>query len=393
MTEPIKIAYLYPEHPAKPAARVLQMAATLRALAGAGVEVHFLVGKHSGQGKVLSDLGLNDIPGLHIHPVAMWQSGPGKIVPFSWHGRYYRAALARLNRLGVELVLVRHLKLAEFFLENWRRGGRKLVYEAHELFHQTAAENQMPPEKLDSLKQLELGVLGRADAVAAISAPLAEDVQPFMNSGAPLCLAPSGVGAEFFNIARDAVETDLGGYAGGLMPWKGVDLLIQALALTCRGRLEILGGRRDSGNWQRISSLAAEFGLGDRLVMRQAADQATVRELLGRAGVAVWPGSARSQIAARHTSPLKLFEYLAAGCAVLAPDLPAARSVLTPGENALLFKPDDPRSLAEGLERLWGDPQLARDLGRKGRELARSYTWEQRGLTLKDLFASLGKGA
>ena len=93
----------------------------------------------------------------------MWQAGPGVLVPFSWHGRYHRSALAVLNRLGVGLVLVRHLKLAAFLLENWRGPGRKLVYEAHELFHRTASENRMPPEKLGRLRNLEMEVLGGAD--------------------------------------------------------------------------------------------------------------------------------------------------------------------------------------------------------------------------------------
>jgi glycosyltransferase involved in cell wall biosynthesis len=112
--------------------------------------------------------------------------------------------------------------------------------------------------------------------------------------------------------------------------------------------------------------------------MRPKADQEAVRELLGRASLAVWPGSGGQRIAAEFTSPLKLFEYLAAGCAVLAPDLPAARAVLTHGRDAWLFRADDPQALAQGLERLLRESELARGLARAGRELARGYTWEAR---------------
>ena len=215
-----------------------------------------MVGRHRGFGRVLDGLGLAGVPGLHIHPVAMWQAGPGRLLPFSWHGRYHRSALACLKRLGVDLVLVRHLKLAAFLLENWRGPGRRLVYEAHELFHQTAAENQMAPEKLAGLKQLEMQVLGGVDAVAAISRPLAEDVKPFLRPGAPLGLAPSGVDQEFFRVGVDREQNNLAAYAGGLAPWKGVDLLLKAMAGLEAGRLEVLGGREGGPDWQRLASLA-----------------------------------------------------------------------------------------------------------------------------------------
>ena len=48
-----------------------------------------------------------------------------------------------------------------------------------------------------------------------------------------------------------------------------------------------------------------------------------------------------SAISTHFTSPLKLFEYMAAGRAIVASDLPAIREVLRDGENALLVTPGD----------------------------------------------------
>jgi glycosyltransferase involved in cell wall biosynthesis len=203
-------------------------------------------------------------------------------------------------------------------------------------------------------------------------------------------VAHSGVDDAFFAVPQDQREPDLVAYAGGLGPWKGVDLLLQALALVPQARLCVLGGDEGSADWSRLQGLAAELGLGSRLIMRPRADQAGVRGLLARAAVAVWPGTARQRIAAEFTSPLKLFEYLAAGCAVVAPRLPAALGVLTPDRDAALFAADDAASLAQALTGLLDDAPRRAELGRAGRELARRYTWQARA---RILLAAMAEGS
>lgn len=379
-------AYLYPEHLGKPAARVLQVAATLRALGQEGVEVHFLAGRFWGLRRVLNGLGLEGASGVVLEPVLMAQSGPGLAVPFSWHGLYHASALARLKRLagqGIKTVLVRHLKLADYLLARQPKAGFKLIYEAHELFAQTAKEEGMDPASRAKLEEMEKRVLSLADRVVAISRPLARALEPLVGQSGPVAVAPSGVGEEFFRESGQAREPDLVAYAGGLGSWKGVDLLFKALAQAPGMRLEVLGGEPGSPDWQGLEKLARELGITDRLKMRPRAGQDEVRRLLSRAALAVWPGSAKQSISAKFTSPLKLFEYLASGCAVIAPNLPAAGWVLSHERDALLFEPDDPASLAQAMTRLKEDSQEAARLAEAGRELAQKYTWRARARVLK----------
>jgi glycosyltransferase involved in cell wall biosynthesis len=79
-----------------------------------------------------------------------------------------------------------------------------------------------------------------------------------------------------------------------------------------------------------------------------------------------------------YASPLKLFEYMACGRAIVAPDQPNIREILTNEENALLFDPDKPASLWQAIRRLAADPELRERLGYAAREIldARDYTWE-----------------
>jgi len=89
-----------------------------------------------------------------------------------------------------------------------------------------------------------------------------------------------------------------------------------------------------------------------------------------------------TEFSAYFTSPLKLFEYMAAGVPILATDLPSVREVLRHGENAWLVPPDDPKALSTGIQHLLENPDLAERLARQAREDVRQYTWKRRAATI-----------
>ena len=89
-----------------------------------------------------------------------------------------------------------------------------------------------------------------------------------------------------------------------------------------------------------------------------------------------------TEFSAYFTSPLKLFEYMAAGVPILATDLPSIREVLRHGENAWLVPPGDPKALAEGIRHLLENPNLAEGLARQAREDVRQYTWKRRAAAI-----------
>jgi glycosyltransferase involved in cell wall biosynthesis len=78
------------------------------------------------------------------------------------------------------------------------------------------------------------------------------------------------------------------------------------------------------------------------------------------------------------TSPLKLFEYMAAGLPIVAADLPGVREVLDDGENAVLVPSGDPEALARAFSRTLEDAAVARGLGDRARRAAAEYTWSRR---------------
>jgi glycosyltransferase involved in cell wall biosynthesis len=105
--------------------------------------------------------------------------------------------------------------------------------------------------------------------------------------------------------------------------------------------------------------------------------------------VLVLPNTA-THISARYTSPLKLFEYMAAGRPIVASDLPALREVLTDGENALLVEPGNAAQLADAIGRLLHDPELAQRLAAAAWRDVQAYSWDRRAERLEVALVAAG---
>src|SRR5262249_32658384 len=104
------------------------------------------------------------------------------------------------------------------------------------------------------------------------------------------------------------------------------------------------------------------------------------------ADVALFPNSATDSLA-RSTSPLKVFEYAAAGVPLVAAALPAVTGWLREGGNAFVCRPDDPGDLARAVERALADPEAAASRARRARAEVGGFTWRERAARILERFA------
>ena len=88
-------------------------------------------------------------------------------------------------------------------------------------------------------------------------------------------------------------------------------------------------------------------------------------------------------------SPMKLFEYMASGKAVVASAMGQIVNVITDGENGLLVPAGDGQALAGAIHRLIADTDLRGRLGRQAREDAvNHHSWEQYLSHLEQILAA-----
>jgi len=137
-------------------------------------------------------------------------------------------------------------------------------------------------------------------------------------------------------------------YAGSLETEKGIYTLLE-----CAGRLSdatvvVVGG------WPPVGPALRDFCRRHRITNVRLTGQVTpleVTDYLLLADVLVAPNSAGSPASAEDTSPLKFFEYVAAGKPIVASDVPALRAAAAEcaGCAVVWVRPDDPESLAAGI--------------------------------------------
>lgn len=204
---------------------------------------------------------------------------------------------------------------------------------------------------------------------------------------APHCsvlVAPDGANVSEAPVPApngDATHRLSVGYAGSLYRGRGMDTIL-ALAERCEwADFHIYGGSSDQvREWgERARRLPNIRWHGMVAPARVQAALADCDVLIAPYERAVYTASDRLDTSP-WMSPLKVFEYMAAGRAIICSDLPAIREVLSHDVTALLCDPDGTESWTAALDALRGDPHLRSRLGREAFSVVRSqYSWPARG--------------
>jgi glycosyltransferase involved in cell wall biosynthesis len=164
-------------------------------------------------------------------------------------------------------------------------------------------------------------------------------------------------------------------YTGHLYEWKGASVFAEAAAQLENVRALIVGGTEE--DVRRLRAEVSERGWKNVEVIGYVApDQIPFYQVA--ADVVVLPNSAKSEISRLHTSPLKLFEYMASGTPIIASDLPSLREVLRDNENAILVEADEAKALANGIKKILDDRPLADRLAAAARKDVEAMTWAAR---------------
>lgn len=233
--------------------------------------------------------------------------------------------------------------------------------------------------------EIERHVLERADAIVTVSEPLANLLS---RAGIPrkkIEVIPNGVDMQEFDEtpSKSDCRTRFNlnghftvGFSGSLKAWHGVDVLLTAFArlhaADSHTRLLIVGSGPEE---EDLQSRVKEMRLESAVHFSGAVDHDRVPAYLKAMDVAVAPFKSPHD-GCFYFSPIKLFEYMAAGTCVVASKLGQIQQVIKDGVNGVLCKPDDAESLLHALRTAQHACRESRQMGEAAQVAVRNnYTW------------------
>jgi len=251
--------------------------------------------------------------------------------------------------------------------------------------------------------RVEAEIAQQADLLIASTADeSAELVRTYGAVPERVFVVPPGVDLSVFQpVDRDEARRKIGYgpgrlllFVGRLERLKGVEVAIRALALL-RDRnhddVRLLILREDSkdgdeGEKDRLKAVAADIGVRDRVDFLGSVAHHELPYFYSAADVCVMPSYSES-------FGLVGLEAQASGRPVVGSDVSGLRSVIRDQVSGYLIAGHDPAEYAERIGRLLEDPELAQQMGRRGRLLAQRYSWTRTADRLRELFEDVAERA
>jgi glycosyltransferase involved in cell wall biosynthesis len=301
------------------------------------------------------------------------------------------ALAARLARTDYRLLYERYALFSVAGVLTAERRGLPFILEVND----SAVVSRIRPLKLQAAaRRIERFVWNRADAIVTITGYFRDLI---VEAGVPperVHVIPNAVDSAAFADPPDgrAVREKLGlagkvtiGYVGAINFWRRVDLLIEAFAELAPkhpdAHLVLIGEGPDR---QAVADSARAAGLQDRVHLPGKVPHAEIPAHLAALDITVIPHSNT------YGSPMKLFEYMAAGRVVVAPWLPPIVEVIGDDDGGVLYAPLDRSALVRALDGLLADPARRIALGARAREKALAgYVWQRHAQTILDIHEGL----
>lgn len=285
---------------------------------------------------------------------ALWREGPFDLV-YERHALWSFAAMEHARVMGVPALLEVNAPLVE-----------------EQAAHRTLVDRPLA-------EACAARAFAAADALLAVSRGVAGHLEAHPAARGRVRIVPNGVDpARFPAGVAPALPAAPGvftvGFLGTLKPWHGLDVLVDAFARLHRERprtrLLLVG---EGGERERVEADLAARGLGGAAVLAGAVAPERVAAWLASMDVGTAPYATHNV----YFSPLKVFEYMAAGLPVAASRVGQLAELIEDGRTGALCPPGDAAALAAALRRLCDRPALRAALGARARRtVLRDHTWD-----------------
>jgi glycosyltransferase involved in cell wall biosynthesis len=242
---------------------------------------------------------------------------------------------------------------------------------------------------------LENYVWKQADYILPVTQVLAQQMIQRGVDPSKIRVIPNGINpAHYVNLPSAAqAKSKLGldgrlvvGFTGFVREWDRLDRIVEWLAQRCAEHnlhLLVIG---DGPARAEIEACAAKLGISNRLSFTGAVTRQEVPALSMAFDIAL------QTALVPYASPLCLFEYMALGKAIVAPDQPNHHELLRADVDAVLYNPDSNTGIELALDSLLQNPDLRARVAAAAPKVIehKRLTWQQHAAKVASLFIGLG---
>lgn len=207
----------------------------------------------------------------------------------------------------------------------------------------------------------------------------------FLQQGFPVqkfSVIPNGVDPKYFHpkVKGNTIRKSLNlknefvvGFVGWMRKWHGIHFLVDAIAILQNKipslRLLLVG---DGPAVAELKTRSKKLGVAEKIIFIGPVTKNLVPNYIAAMDVAVQPD------VTAYASPIKLFEYLAMGKAIIAPRKQNIVEILEDGKHALLYSSQNEKELADKIETLYLDSELKNSLSVEAVKLVKEkgFYWQ-----------------
>jgi glycosyltransferase involved in cell wall biosynthesis len=237
-----------------------------------------------------------------------------------------------------------------------------------------------------------------ADYVLPVTQVLGDIVASYGVPRERIVVIPNGINASQFSDAPEtqAAKAALGlegnivlGFTGFVRDWHGLDKVISMIANDPPASSRHLLVVGDGPARAALEAQAEALNIRHRVSFTGVIARDDVARYVAAFDIALQPA------VVEYASPLKLFEYLALGKAIIGPAQPNLMEILTDGQNAVLFDPKAADGMAGAIGKLTSDAALRQHVGENARKTIsdKRLTWRENAVRAVELFKRIPKHA
>ena len=161
-------------------------------------------------------------------------------------------------------------------------------------------------------------------------------------------------------------------YTGSLESWKSVDFIINSAKYVKKNILYVFVG----GTKKQIENL--KKSTNEKIKFLEYIPHNKISQYLEQADLLVHYTNPNAPQSLMSFSPIKIFEYMASGKPILAPNLPWINEIIQNNQNGLLYDPFSSEDLAQKIDFIFGNPNLINKLGTRAKIDSKKYSYKTR---------------